>query len=67
VSNVGHSLVERRVMFEIDDFDETLPGPWEWAVRRLAASSGIVGRDRWFAPTRRRGTVLTGVAEPGRG
>lgn len=29
---------ERRLMFDINDFDETLPGPWEWDVKRLAAS-----------------------------
>ena len=32
-------------MFDINDFDETLPGPWEWDVKRLAASFVIAGRD----------------------
>ncbi|TXS54935.1 DUF2252 domain-containing protein [Streptomyces sp. t39] len=35
---------ERRLMFDINDFDETLPGPWEWDVKRLSASLAIAGR-----------------------
>jgi len=37
--------VERRLIFDINDFDETLPGPWEWDVKRLAASVAVGGRD----------------------
>ena len=51
-------------MFDINDFDETLPGPWEWDVKRLAASFEIAGRDRGF--TRRRTgarSCMAGVAE----
>ena len=39
-------------MFDINDFDETLPGPWEWDVKRLAASFEVAGRDRGFAAGR---------------
>ena len=39
---------ERHLMFDINDFDETLPGPWEWDVKRLAASLVIAGRDNGF-------------------
>ena len=36
---------ERNLVFDINDFDETLPGPWEWDVKRLAASIVLAGRD----------------------
>jgi len=39
---------ERRLIFDINDFDETLPGPWEWDVKRLAASFEVAGIDRGF-------------------
>ena len=45
-------------MFDINDFDETLPGPWEWDVKRLAASFEIAGRDRGFERAERRAIVL---------
>ena len=52
---------ERRLMFDINDFDETLPGPWEWDVKRLAASLVIAGRENGFNDRERaaivRGTV----------
>jgi len=39
LSNFGvFASPERRLMFDINDFDETLPGPWEWDVKRLAVS-----------------------------
>ena len=40
---------ERSLVFDINDFDETLPGPWEWDVKRLAASFAVAGRDTGFA------------------
>jgi uncharacterized protein (DUF2252 family) len=52
---------ERKLMFDINDFDETLPGPWEWDVKRLAASIEVAGRDLGFAPSDRRATVLACV------
>jgi uncharacterized protein (DUF2252 family) len=39
---------ERRLIFDLNDFDETLPGPWEWDVKRLAASLVIASRDNGF-------------------
>ena len=51
LSNFGlFGTPERQMLFDINDFDETLPGPWEWDVKRLAASFEIMGRDRGFAP-----------------
>ena len=64
LSNFGlFGSPERRMLFDINDFDETLPGPWEWDVKRLAASFEIMGRDRGFAPADRRAIVMAGVAE----
>jgi uncharacterized protein (DUF2252 family) len=64
LSNFGvFASPERRLMFDINDFDETLPGPWEWDVKRLAASFEIAARDRGFAPADRRAIVAAGVAE----
>ena len=64
LSNFGvFASPERRAMFDINDFDETLPGPWEWDVKRLAASFEVAGRDRGFTPAQRRGIVMAGVAE----
>ena len=46
LSNFGlFGSAERRLVFDINDFDETLPGPWEWDVKRLAASLEIAARD----------------------
>ncbi len=42
----GFATPERRLVFDVNDFDETLPGPWEWDVLRLAASVEIAARDR---------------------
>ena len=36
---------ERNLVFDINDFDETLPAPWEWDIKRLAASFAVAGRD----------------------
>ena len=64
LSNFGvFASPERQTMFDINDFDETLPGPWEWDVKRLAASFEIAGRDRGFGPADRRAVVAAGVAE----
>jgi uncharacterized protein (DUF2252 family) len=49
-------------MFDVNDFDETLPGPWEWDVKRLAASLEIAGRDNGFPAKQRRDTVTAAVA-----
>lgn len=47
LSNFGaFASPERRLMFDINDFDETLPGPWEWDVKRLVASLGAAHAGR---------------------
>ena len=46
LSNFGaFASPERRLVFDVNDFDETLPGPFEWDVKRLAASLAVAGRD----------------------
>ena len=50
-------------MFDINDFDETLPGPWEWDVKRLAASMLIAARDNGFAVKDQERVVLETVEE----
>jgi uncharacterized protein (DUF2252 family) len=52
---------ERRVIFDIHDLDETLPAPWEWDVKRLAASFVLAGRTNGFSDQRARDAVLTCV------
>ena len=52
---------ERSLVFDINDFDETLPGPWEWDVKRLAASLVVAGRERGFSQKQRASAVLSGV------
>ena len=59
LSNFGlFASPERTLVFDANDFDETLPGPWEWDVKRLAASVVIAGRANGFSaaaePRRRR-------------
>ena len=64
LSNFGvFGSPERQLIFDINDFDETLPGPWEWDVKRLAASFEVAGRDRGFAPSDRRRVVLAAARE----
>jgi uncharacterized protein (DUF2252 family) len=53
---------ERNLVFDINDFDETLPGPWEWDVKRLATSLEIAGRDNDFSAKERRAIVLAAVS-----
>ncbi|BAU83006.1 hypothetical protein SLA_2069 [Streptomyces laurentii] len=52
---------ERRLMFDINDFDETLPGPWEWDVKRLSASLAIAGRANGFSSKERASVVRAAV------
>ncbi|MFF1543489.1 DUF2252 domain-containing protein [Streptomyces sp. NPDC058291] len=52
---------ERRLMFDINDFDETLPGPWEWDVKRLSASLVVAGRANGFSAKERAKVVRTAV------
>jgi uncharacterized protein (DUF2252 family) len=61
LSNFGvFGSAERNLVFDLNDFDETLPGPWEWDVKRLAASLAIAGRDRGFT-TKERTNIVTGA------
>jgi len=53
----GFAAPDRRMVFDLNDFDETLPGPWEWDVKRMAASVEIAGRDRGQSPERRAAAV----------
>ena len=54
LSNFGvFAAPDRRLVFSINDFDETLPGPFEWDVKRLVASFAVAGRDRGFNAKRR--------------
>ena len=52
----GFAAPDRRLVFSINDFDETLPGPFEWDVKRLVASFAVAGRDRGF-DERQRETI----------
>ncbi|MFC8075588.1 DUF2252 domain-containing protein [Streptomyces sp. NPDC057307] len=52
---------ERRLVFDINDFDETLPGPWEWDVKRLAASLVIAGRENGYSAKERSMIVRAAV------
>ena len=64
LSNFGlFGTPERRMLFDVNDFDETLPGPWEWDIKRLAASFEVLGRDRGFSADDRRAIVTAGVRE----
>lgn len=54
---------ERSVIFDISNFDETLPGPWEWDIKRLATSMEIVGRNNDYPSRVRRKIVVATVAE----
>jgi uncharacterized protein (DUF2252 family) len=64
ISNFGgFAAPDRRLVFGPNDFDETLPGPWEWDVKRMAASIEIAGRDVKLPPKRRRRLVEQAVRE----
>ncbi len=64
ISNFGgFAAQDRRMLFGPNDFDETLPGPWEWDVKRMAASVEIAGRDVGLRPDRRRWLVAECVQE----
>jgi uncharacterized protein (DUF2252 family) len=57
----GFASPERELVFDVNDFDETLPGPWEWDVKRLAVSFAVAARDRGFDDRRCRTAVLASV------
>ena len=63
LSNFGaFASPERRLVFDVNDFDETLPGPFEWDVKRLAASFAVAGRDNGF-PAKARRKIALAAAE----
>ena len=63
LSNFGlFGSAERRLVFDVNDFDETLPGAWEWDVKRLAASLEVAARGSGFPGKQRREIVAAAVA-----
>jgi uncharacterized protein (DUF2252 family) len=59
LSNFGvFAAPDRRLVFSLNDFDETLPGPFEWDVKRLMASFAVAGRERGFSSKKRKDIVL---------
>ena len=63
LSNFGvFASPERRLVFDINDFDETLPGPWEWDVKRLVASMLIAARDNGYGAIHQQRIVLDTIA-----
>ena len=63
LSNFGaYASPERALLFDVNDFDETLPGPWEWDVKRLAASFVVAGRENGFDATDCREAAQASVA-----
>ena len=63
LSNFGvFAAPDRRLVFDLNDFDETLPGPFEWDVKRFAASLAVAGRDVGLDAKDRKTMVLAGVA-----
>jgi uncharacterized protein (DUF2252 family) len=52
---------ERQLVFDLNDFDETLAGPWEWDLKRLATSMVVAGRENGLSPQERADVVLDGV------
>ncbi len=64
LSNFGtYASPSRDLVVDVNDFDETLPGPWEWDLKRLAASFEIAGRNGGFKRSQRRDVVLSAVGE----
>jgi uncharacterized protein (DUF2252 family) len=62
VANFGvFASPERDLLFDVDDFDETMPAPWEWDVKRLAASAVVAGRDAGMGEATSRGLAETAV------
>ena len=62
LSNFGaFASPSRRLVFDVNDFDETLPGPFEWDVKRLAASLAVAGRANGFTAKARRKIILAGA------
>ena len=64
LSNFGvFGSPERQLVFDCNDFDETLPGPWEWDVKRLAASIVVAARGLGFSKANRQEAII-GLGQP---
>jgi uncharacterized protein (DUF2252 family) len=64
LSNFGFfASPERNLVFDVNDFDETLPGPWEWDVKRLAASIVVAGRQNGYTAQENRQSVVSSIRE----
>lgn len=62
VNNFGfYGSAQRNLVFDINDFDETLVGPWEWDLKRLAASVNVAGRENGLSRRERRRAVMQAV------
>jgi uncharacterized protein (DUF2252 family) len=62
LSNFGmYASPERELLFDVNDFDETLPGPWEWDIKRLAASFVLAARSNGLTAEEARGITLASV------
>jgi uncharacterized protein (DUF2252 family) len=64
LSNFGfYATPERDLAFDVNDFDETLPGPWEWDLKRLAASIVVAGRQNGYTAQENRQSVVSSICE----
>src|SRR5215831_13947930 len=64
LSNFGFfATPERNLAFDVNDFDETLPGPWEWDLKRLAASIVVAGRQNGYTAQENRQSVVSSIRE----
>ncbi len=64
VSNFGgFASPERDLVFDVNDFDETLPGAWEWDVKRLAASIVVAGRQNGYSAQENRQAVVKSIQQ----
>jgi uncharacterized protein (DUF2252 family) len=64
LANFGaYASPSRELVFDVNDFDETLPGPWEWDLKRLAASFAVAGRANGCGARERRQVVAATSAE----
>jgi uncharacterized protein (DUF2252 family) len=67
LSNFGvFASPERKLLFDVNDFDETLPGPFEYDVKRMAASFTIAARNNGFSAADTRAATLASAAATGR-
>ena len=64
LSNFGfYATPDRNLAFDVNDFDETLPGPWEWDLKRLAASIVVAGRENGYTAQENRQSVVSSIRE----